>query len=249
MKIAGIIKSSLIDYPGKASTVIFLGGCNFRCGYCHNPELVHGYGKYGEDAEDADTPDAFVQRATGGGNEIRREELFAFLKKRKRFLDGVCISGGEPTLNKELPKLAEEIKDLGLSVKLDTNGTRPDMLRELLESGLVDYVAMDVKGPADKYEQIVRCSVNPENIKESARLLTDAWHQNGFPCEFRTTVCRELLSEEDIERMIGEYPGAPAWYLQRFYNPGNILDNSGTYSAYSLGEMEELGRRLCVNVR
>ncbi|HOA43274.1 MAG TPA: anaerobic ribonucleoside-triphosphate reductase activating protein, partial [Bacillota bacterium] len=219
-------KSSLIDYPGKASTVFFLGGCNFRCGYCHNSELVQGY-----------------------GNEIDPEELFDFLKKRKRFLDGVCISGGEPTLHKELPEFVKEIKELGLAVKLDTNGTEPDMLRDLIEKGLVDYVAMDIKGPAYKYEQIARSPVNLGNIKESAKLLTDARSREGFSCEFRTTVCRELLSAEDIERMIAEYPEAPPWYLQRFYNPGNILDNEGIYSAYSSEEMEELGRRLCVNVR
>ncbi len=246
MKIAGIIKSSLIDYPGKASTVIFLGGCNFRCGYCHNPELLHGYDQH---EEDADTPDGFLDGVADAGKEIHREDLLAFLRKRKRFLDGVCISGGEPTLSKELPKLVREIKDLGLSVKLDTNGSRPDMLRDLLADGLVDYVAMDIKGPADKYEQIVRRPLNLAKIKESARLLIDAWHGRGFSCEFRTTVCRELLSEEDIERMVAEYPEAPTWYLQRFYNPGNILDSGGTYSAYSLEEMEKLGRRLCVNVR
>ena len=185
----------------------------------------------------------------GYGNEIDPEELFDFLKKRKRFLDGVCISGGEPTLHKELPEFVKEIKELGLAVKLDTNGTEPDMLRDLIEKGLVDYVAMDIKGPAYKYEQIARSPVNLGNIKESAKLLTDARSREGFSCEFRTTVCRELLSAEDIERMIAEYPEAPPWYLQRFYNPGNILDNEGIYSAYSSEEMEELGRRLCVNVR
>lgn len=238
MKIAGIIKSSLIDYPGKASTVIFLGGCNFRCGYCHNPEFLY---KQQEDSKGGGT--------STSGDGIDPGELMVFLRRRKRFLDGVCISGGEPTLNEGLPEHMREIKGLGLSVKLDTNGTNPDMLRELLAKGLVDYVAMDIKGPEDKYQWIVRHSVNADDIKESARVLIDAFRDKGFPCEFRTTVCRELLSEKDLKQMIAEYPGAPAWYLQRFRNPGRILDNTGDYSAYTSAEMEDIGKRLCVSVR
>lgn len=230
MKIAGIIKSSLIDYPGKASTVIFLGGCNFRCGYCHNPELLYMQQDKPEDG-------------------INPRELMFFLRKRKRFLDGVCISGGEPTLSKELPQLVAEIKGLGMSVKLDTNGTNPDMLRGLIEKDLVDYVAMDIKGPADKYQWIARNPVNLDDIRESVRILADAFRDKGFPFEFRTTVCRELLSVNDLERMIAEFPGAPSWYLQRFHNPGKILDNNTEYSAYSLAEMEDMGKRLCVSVR
>lgn len=230
MKIAGIIKSSLIDYPGKASTVIFLGGCNFRCGYCHNPEFLHMQQDKPEDGIDP-------------------RELMFFLRKRKRFLDGVCISGGEPTLSKELPQLVAEIKGLGMSVKLDTNGTNPDMLRGLIEKDLVDYVAMDIKGPVDKYQWIARNPVNLDDIRESVRILADAFRDKGFPFEFRTTVCRELLSANDLERMIAEFPGAPAWYLQRFHNPGKILDNNTEYSAYSLAEMEDMGKRLCVSVR
>lgn len=246
MKIAGIIKSSLIDYPGKASTVIFLGGCNFRCGYCHNPEFL---------CTQQDKPEPAVQNTKGkeatgvAENGIDLQELVFFLRKRKRFLDGVCISGGEPTLNEGLPELMAEIENLGLSVKLDTNGTNPDMLKKLLAKGLVDYVAMDIKGPGDKYQQIVRHPVNLNDIMKSAEILIDAFRMNKFPCEFRTTVCRELLSEKDIERMIAEHPGAPTWYLQRFHNPGNILDNTAEYTAYTLEEMEDIGKRLCVSVR
>ncbi len=237
MKIAGVIKSSMIDYPGKASTVIFLGGCNFRCGYCHNPEMVHPQRQ----------PDEKVSPVPQDG--IDPVDLMAFLEKRKRFLDGVCISGGEPTLNKELPELIEQIKSLGLSVKLDTNGSNPDMLRDFLSKALVDYVAMDIKGPADKYQWIVRYPINMDTIKESATLLTDAFKRQNFPCEFRTTVCRELLSESDLKRMIAEYPDAPPWYLQRFINPGKILDSDGVYSPYTPEEMEQLGKKLCVSVR
>ncbi|HPO04224.1 MAG TPA: anaerobic ribonucleoside-triphosphate reductase activating protein [Bacillota bacterium] len=238
MKIAGIIKSSLIDYPEKASTVIFLGGCNFRCGYCHNPELLH--------FQDETTQDDAI---SASGEGINIENLLSFLRSRKRFIDAVCISGGEPTLNRELPLLIGRIKALGLAVKLDTNGSNPKMLTDLLKNGLVDYVAMDIKAPADKYEQVIRNPADLKAIKASAQLLKDAHSQEGFACEFRTTVCKELLSERDIERMLKEYPEAPPWYLQRFHNPGNILDNEGQYSAYPAEEMERLGKRLCVSVR
>ncbi len=237
MKIAGIIKSSLIDYPGKASTVIFLGGCNFRCGYCHNPELVRN-------------PFAEREKGSGAGaGGIRREDFMDFLRRRIRFLDGVCISGGEPTLHGELPLLIEEVKRLGFSVKLDTNGTNPQMLRDLIAKGLVDYVAMDIKGPADQYRQIAGLSADIDTIRESAQILIDAYRYRSLYCEFRTTVCRELLTEHDLERMVKEYPGAPPWYFQRFRNPGRILDDDGTYSAYTLEEMEAMGKRLCVSVR
>lgn len=231
MKIAGIIKSSWIDYPGKASTVIFLSGCNFRCSYCHNPELVlPDYGK-------ALSP------------VIPVDEFFAFLQTRKNFLDAVCISGGEPTLHPDLPDFIREIKRLGFAVKLDTNGTNPDMLKELIEEGLLDYVAMDIKGPSDLYEKIIGVPVNIEAIKESANILMEASSKNSLKYEFRTTVCRELLKETDLCRMIKEYPERKTWFLQTFKNPGTILDKNGQYSAYSDIEMKEMAERLCVSVR
>ncbi|GAB1476268.1 anaerobic ribonucleoside-triphosphate reductase activating protein [Bacillota bacterium] len=226
MRIAGIIKSSLIDFPNKTSTVIFIGGCNFRCGYCHNPELVDGKGE-----------------------TIDPEDFFAFLIKRKRFIDGVCISGGEPTLNSELPAFIERIKILGFSVKLDTNGSNPVMLEELMKEGLLDYAAMDIKGPEYKYHLVAGRPVDLMSVKASAGLLTNAYNNNGFLCEFRTTVCREQLGREDLTSMVSEYPGHPPWYFQSFRNPGSILDNKGSYSAYSTEEMEEMGRGLCVSVR
>jgi len=226
MKIAGIIKSSLIDFPNKTSTVIFFGGCNFRCGYCHNPELVN------------------EKRGI-----IDPEDIIAFLIKRKRFIDGVCISGGEPTLHKELPGLIGRIKAMGFSVKLDTNGSNPAMLEDLIGKDLLDYVAMDIKGPSYKYKQVAGHPLDIKVIKSSAGLLTGVYNSDGFTCEFRTTVCREQLTREDLINMVSEYPEHPPWYLQRFRNPGNILDNNGSYSAYSTEEMEEIGRGLCVSVR
>jgi pyruvate formate lyase activating enzyme len=226
MKIVGIVKSSLIDYPKKASTVIFLGGCNFRCGFCHNPEIVYNKAE----------------------SIIEIDELFDFLEKRKRFIDAVCISGGEPTIHPSLTELIKKIKDKGFAVKLDTNGTNPKMLKKLLEGNLVDYVAMDIKGPFEKYKAIVGCDVDIGVIKESASLLISNKYED-FDYEFRTTLARELLNESDLDKMIKEHPGAKKWYLQTFKNPGTILDQEGSYSAYTKSEMEEMGKSLCVNVR
>lgn len=235
MKIKGIIKSSLIDYPQKASTVIFLGGCNFKCGYCHNPELI--------------TDKIIKANEEKKVDEIETEDFVDFLKERKRFLDGVCISGGEPTIHDTLPHLIERIKALGYAVKLDTNGSNPRMLKGLIDSKSIDYIAMDIKGPSDKYKSIARCNIDFDTIKESARTLTNAYNSGEILCEFRTTVCKEQLSEEDLDRMINEHPNAPPWFLQRFVNQGLILDEIGTYSAYSIEEMVEMGRKLCASVR
>jgi pyruvate formate lyase activating enzyme len=238
MKIAGIIKSSLIDYPGKASTVIFLGGCNFKCGYCHNPELVH-----------FEHHSPLDKKASAKENFIDMEDFLGFLRRRKRFLDGVCISGGEPTLYEDLPLLMTEIKNLGYNIKLDTNGTKPDMIKRLISIDLVDYFAMDIKGPFSKYEEITRGKVHIEAVKESAKLLIKMAEEKGFDYEFRTTLCRELLSKEDLKEMVKEHPGATKWFLQSFRRQGSLLDNEGTYSAYGPEEMEELGKMLCVSVR
>ncbi|MBW2989756.1 anaerobic ribonucleoside-triphosphate reductase activating protein, partial [Candidatus Woesearchaeota archaeon] len=133
LRIKGLQKASLIDYPPYACCVVFLSGCNFRCGFCHNPELVLG---------------------KSNTETISEEEFFSFLSKRKKWLDAVCITGGEPCLNKELPKFISKIKDHGYKVKLDTNGSSPDMLDELLDKGLLDYIAMDIKGNLNQYEKV-----------------------------------------------------------------------------------------------
>ena len=177
MNISGIIKSSFIDYPGKICTVVFLAGCNFRCGYCHNPELVKDKNIF---------------------PVISINEFISFLNRRKKFLDAVCISGGEPTLHPDLPHLIKKIKDMGFEIKLDTNGTNPQMLKSLIEEGLLDYVAMDIKGPLDRYAAIVRHSVDLAAVRESAGVLIQETKKSGLNCEFRTTVCRELLTETDL---------------------------------------------------
>ncbi len=221
MKIAGIIKSSFIDYPGSAAVVIFLGGCNFSCGYCHNPEIVRG-----------------------SEAEIEVPDFLEFLKKRRRFVDAVCISGGEPTLyGEELYELIARIRELGYRIKLDTNGTAPVLLRRLLEAGMVEHAAMDVKGPWEKYAQIVReGGAMVSRVQESLALLMEQAEasEGAFTFELRTTVCRELLDAADIENMARQLSEAPCWYLQTFKRQGALLDEAGAYSAYSPEEMERL---------
>lgn len=230
IRIAGIVKSSLIDFPGKACAVIFLQACNFRCGYCHNPELV-----FGDESASKD--------------ELTRDSVIEFLRKRKRFLDGVCISGGEPTLSTGLTPFVAELKLLGYEIKLDTNGSSYWVLQNLIEKGLLDYVAMDIKGPYEKYQEIAGPKADIEAIKNSAKLLAKEYNEGKLIVEFRTTVCREQLTYKDLEIMLSEHPKHPPWYLQKFNNPGRILDEKNTYSAYSDEEMLVMGEKLCVSVR
>lgn len=176
MKIVGIQKLTLLDFPGRVACTVFLNGCNFRCPYCHNSELL-----------DADTEPVLTV-----------EELLAFLKKRQGILDGVCVTGGEPTLHPELEGLLREIRELGYRVKLDTNGYRPEVLRTFLRENLLDYVAMDLKNaPAAYAETVGVMQVQTDRIAESIRLL----QESGIEFELRTTVVRPLHSAGSIASM------------------------------------------------
>lgn len=182
MIIAGLQKMTLLDYPGKVACTVFLQGCNFRCPFCHNSDLL---GKEGPEP-------------------IPQETLLAFLKKRVGLLDAVCITGGEPTLQKDLRQLLEKIKALGYLVKLDTNGGRPAVLKELVEAGLVDYVAMDIKNGPDRYGETAGVpNMDLENIEESMRYLLGG----AVDFEFRTTVADELHGEAEFEA-IGKWLAA-----------------------------------------
>jgi len=200
MLIKGLVKTTLIDYPGKVACVVFLARCNFRCPYCQNPDLVAGYGEL---------------------PTISEEEVFRHLKSRKKWLDGVCVSGGEPTLNEELPEFLRKIKSLGFLVKLDTNGTNPEMLRKLLDEKLIDYVAMDIKAQLERYEEVVKAKVNLEKIKKSVEII----RSNDVDYEFRTTVVPGLLNSEDIEKICSWLRGSKRYYLQQF-RPDVTLDVS-----------------------
>jgi len=195
--IGGLQKSSLIDYPEKISAIIFTQGCNFKCPYCHNPELI----KFSTDSS------------------IDESVLFNFLKTRINKLDAVVITGGEPTLHKGLPEFIKQIKDLGFLVKLDTNGTNPEMLQELLDKKLIDYVAMDIKAPIERYPEIVCAKVDTEAVLKSIEILKSS----GVDFEFRTTVVKSQLLHEDFEKIGELINGSEKYYLQKFV-PTKVLN-------------------------
>lgn len=196
--IAGLQKTTFIDFPEKIACIVFTQGCNFRCGYCHNPELF-------ENKEPTLSVSAF----------------FEFLNKRKGKLDGVVITGGEPTLQKDLKEFVKQIKDLGFAVKLDTNGTNPEILKELIHENLLDYIAMDIKAPLEKYKNIVNVDFDTKKIKNSIDFIMSC----GIDYEFRTTVLKSQLSLEDFEEIGNLIKRAKKYYLQEFI-PSKILDNN-----------------------
>jgi pyruvate formate lyase activating enzyme len=199
MRIGGLQKFSLIDYPGKLACVIFTQGCNFRCPYCYNSQLV--------------LPKCF-------GPVIPEEEVFLFLEGRRRYLDGVVVSGGEPTLQADLIPFLDNIRRLGYAVKLDTNGSRPGVLRELIRRGLVDDVAMDVKAPLAQYPQATGVDVPAGCIQESI----DALRHSGIRYEFRTTLVKSLCREEDLPDIVQWIGSGCRYTIQGFVRDRNILD-------------------------
>ena len=178
MKIGGLQKISLIDYPGRISAIVFTQGCNFRCPYCHNPELVD--------------PAQY-------GPILPEEEVISFLEKRRGKLEAVTVTGGEPTLQPDLDRFLHEIKGMGYLTKVDTNGSMPDVLERLIRGRLVDYLAMDVKGPLKKYGQIAGTKVQTQKIRKSIELIT----ASGIEHEFRTTVVRSQLVNGDLIAIAG----------------------------------------------
>lgn len=212
MKIYGLNKTTLLDYPGKVAAVIFLGGCNFRCPFCQNSTLVLN-------------PSAQP--------EIPVKEVLSFLKKRQGILDGVCVTGGEPTLSPDLPELLQEIRALGYSIKLDTNGTHPALLKALAEQDLIQMAAVDIKACPDNYPALCGL-VHPEinAVKETVNFL-----KNGaLDYEFRTTVVRELHSEKDFIEIGQWLTGAKAYYLQAYRDSEEVLQPG--FSSYTQKELE-----------
>jgi pyruvate formate lyase activating enzyme len=198
MKIGDLQKVSLIDYPGLISAIIFSQGCNFKCSYCHNPELVD--------------PGLF-QRC------IKEKDLMDFLNTRKGKLDAVVITGGEPTIHDDLASFIHKIKKMKFAVKLDTNGSQPQVIKHLLAENLLDFIAMDIKAPLEKYKEIVKTPVKADSIKESIRLILKA----KIPYEFRTTVLESQLEEKDILQIAKLIDGANSYVLQKFV-PVKVLD-------------------------
>lgn len=214
MLISGMQKLTLLDFPGKTAATVFTLGCNLRCPFCHNALLV-------TDIRAADI--------------IPEDEVLSYLKKRAGILDGVCITGGEPCLQADLPDFIKKVKALDLSVKLDTNGTRPDVLRALINDRLLDYVAMDIKNSREKYAETAGIlDFDLSTVEESVSLLLEG----RVDYEFRTTVVRELHTVEDIGK-IGEWiSGAPRYFLQNFVDSGNIIGkNLSAHDAKTLDSM------------
>jgi len=211
MKIKGYLKSSFIDYPDKIASVIFLGGCNYRCPYCHNGELVHN--------DDCGLIDL--------------DDIRAHIKKRKGIIDGVVVTGGEPTLSKGIVGFLEELRETGISVKLDTNGSRPEVLREIIGKGLVDYLAMDVKSSLEGYNKAIGHKTFDENtVMKSIKYIRDS----GVPYEFRTTLVKELHPEIDIMGVGALLDGSDKLVLQQYNSSEKELtDNAFTY--YTVEEM------------
>lgn len=199
MNIAGVQKVTLLDYPGKVACEIFTQGCNFECPFCQNSSLIP---------------------ITNTG-EFSEEEIFEYLNLRKNILDGVVITGGEPTVQKDLKSFIKKIKDLGLLVKLDTNGGNPKVLQELIDEDLVDYVAMDIKNIFNKYNITAGKKINLDNIKKSIEILK----ASKIDYEFRTTIIKEMHSLDDIVS-ICKLVGNAKYYLQNFEDSENVIDHS-----------------------
>lgn len=212
MNIKGFQKSSFIDYPDKIAGVVFTGGCNFRCPYCHNKELVYNLGE-----------------------NIDEREILDELQRRKKYLDGVCITGGEPTLQSGLSDFIVKLKNLGYLVKLDTNGTSPERLKLLIGEGLLDYIAMDIKAPLQNYRIVTVEKVDMEKVKESIEIIK----HSGVDYEFRTTICKELLSTGDILKIAKSLKGSMKYTLQNYRESGNILSGKA-YTPYKREELELL---------
>ena len=197
MFFAGFQKLTLLDYPGKVACILFTNGCNFRCPFCHNASLVR--------AQD--------------GADISDAEVLEFLKKRQGILEGVCISGGEPLIHNELKDFIREVKKLGYPVKLDTNGSFPQKLRELIGEGLVDYVAMDVKNSFEKYNETTGINADIDSVKESIEILING----NIDYEFRTPLVSGFHTPKDMQSIGEMIKGTKKYYLQNFADSGDIL--------------------------
>jgi len=217
MLIGGFQKTTLVDYPGRVASIIFTSGCNLRCGYCFNSPLV------------------FSQLPT-----VSFENIFEQLKKNKKLIDAIVVTGGEPTVWPDLPSCLRQLKQEGFSVKLDSNGSNPEMLDEVIREGLVDYVAMDIKAPWDCYSQVTGTAIGSEKFRLSAQMLKES----GLPYEFRTTA-GPGITREDITAIAAQLKPADKWYLQSFLPRADVLDKTCKDRHFlSLAELEQLAAEL-----
>ncbi|SCX03655.1 pyruvate formate lyase activating enzyme [Lachnospiraceae bacterium YSD2013] len=212
MQIHGFNKTTLLDYPGLVAATIFTGACNFRCPYCHNADLV---------LNPSSQP------------IIPEEEILSHLRKRKGITQGVCITGGEPTLQKDLKDFIKKLKELDLKVKLDSNGYKPEVLKDLVKDNLLDYIAMDVKAPLDEYDVIAGVKLDTSKLKESIDFLI----AGDLPFEFRTTVIKDFHTRESFEKISELIKGAKNYYLQGYIDSPNVIQPGLT--SYTYEEMQE----------
>ena len=218
--IKGWQKNSLIDYSPYTVSVIFLGGCNFRCSYCHNPDLVLNFNKI---------PDIDVN------------EIFEYLKSKKKWIDGVCITGGEPTLCKDLPLFISKLKEIGMKVKLDTNGTNPYMIKELIGAKLVDYIAMDIKNILEDYEKVAVVDVDKGKIKESISVI----RYSSVDYEFRTTVIPGLIGKKEIFLIGKQLEGSKRFVIQNFRSDKGLIDDKlNVIRSYSKENLNEIAKEV-----
>jgi len=225
VQIGGLQKFSLIDYPGKISAVVFLLGCNFRCGFCHNPELV--------------LPELSKDQA-----KIDEKEFFDFLAGRQGKLDGVCVTGGEPTIWQDLPLFVEKIKKLGFLIKLDTNGTNPDMVEKLIKARFVDYFAIDIKNSPEKYHKTVNTEIKIANSEKTLKMIVAA----GIPLELRTTAVPGLITKEDFVKIrewlsdLRVLEKVSLYAIQQFRPLKTLNEDFQKIKPYSEEELKEMGK-------
>lgn len=212
MNIKGIHKTSLIDYPGKICSILFTGGCNLRCRYCYNPDLACN---------------------NCALDTLTNEETFSFVERRRHFIDGVSISGGEPTLAKNLDSFIKSVKDIELSVKLDTNGSNPEVIRRLIDKGLLDYVAIDVKTSPSKYEFLTGTTFRFADVVRTISIVRDA----GIDYEIRTTCIPFFVTLDDFEAIKQEIGRVKRYFLQQFVNGKTLDDDVATYQPYPAEEL------------
>lgn len=221
MQIGGIQRFSSIDFPKRIASVLFTVGCNFRCPFCHNHELV-----------------------IGPFPRISEEEIFEFLKSRVGQIDGVVISGGEPTLHHDLPEFIIKIKNLGFEIKLDTNGTNPGILQQLIDNQLLNYVAMDIKHTWDKYHQLTGTQVDIEQIKKSVSMLINS----DIEYEFRTTVIQQIHTLDDIIEISKNIRGAKYYAVQEFIPAKTLDEKFSKYTSFDKKDLQNIRHKIEENI-
>ena len=228
MIIGGLEKLSLIDFPGHPSAIVFTQGCNFRCHFCYNPMIV---------CSTVDEKNIENHSLSG------EDDFFTFLKSRQGKLEGVVVTGGEPTIHKDIKQFIKKIKDMGFLVKLDSNGTNPEVLLDLIGSKLLDYIAMDIKSHEEGYDKVVGVKADFNKISESVKIIMEG----GVPYEFRTTLVPGLHVKEDIAKMGEIIKGADNWMLQTFKSNTDLVDKDfegeKAFTRKELEEMEAIGKK------